>query len=69
MKKEWMGRHIYSDIHEYFFVKFLIILYEWLVHLTYRKTNFQGGKPTCWTLDLIQELKEVDNKVSRVVEV
>ena len=62
-----MGRHIYSDIHEYFFVMFSI--YAWLTQLTYRKTNFQGGKPTCWTPELIEQLKEVDNRESRAFEV
>ena len=30
MIEEWLGRHIYSDIHKYFFTEFSIILYEWL---------------------------------------
>ena len=60
---------MYSDLHESFFSKFPIILYEWLTQLTYKKTNFQGGKPTGWTLELIQQLQEVYNKASRVVEV
>ena len=56
-------------IHDYFFSKFPVILYEWLVQLTYRKTNFQGGEPACWTRDLIQQLEEVENRAMSVVEV
>ena len=37
--------------------------------MTYRKTNFQGGEPTGWNPELIQQLQEVDKKASRVVEV
>ena len=66
--QKWLERHLYSDLHEYFFSEFSIILYEWLAILTYRKTNFQGGEPTGWTPELIQQLQEVDNKASRVVE-
>ena len=54
MIEECLGRNIYSNIHEYFFVEFLIILYEWLEQLAYQKTDFQGGKPTFWIPELIQ---------------
>ena len=37
--------------------------------MTYRKTNFQGGKPTYWTPEMIQQLKEVDNRALRAIEV
>ena len=30
---EWLGRYIYMDIHEIFFSKFPILLYEWLSKL------------------------------------
>ena len=67
--KEWMGKYLYSDLHEYFFFDFSIILYEWLAQLTYWKTNFQGDEKTCWTPELIQQLQEVDNRASRIIEV
>ena len=34
-----------------------------------RKTNFQGGEPTSWTPELIQESQETNNKELRAVEV
>ena len=36
---------------------------------TSKKKKFQGGELTSWTLELIQELQETDNKASRSVEV
>ena len=33
-----------------------------------KKKNFQGGEPTSWTLELIQELQETNNKALRAVE-
>ena len=39
------------------------------MQFTYKKKNFQGGEPTSWTPELIQELQEIDNRVSQVVEV
>ena len=41
----------------------------WLEKFTCKKKNFQGGELTSWTLELIQELQETDNKASRAVEV
>ena len=67
--EDWLGRYIYSDIHEIFFVEFLIALYEWLAQLTFQKKIFQGGKPDQWTPELIQQLRRVNNKASRVVDV
>ena len=52
--EEWLESHIYFDIHEYFFVEFSIILYEWLAQLTFHKMDFQGGKPTYWTPNLFR---------------
>ena len=64
MTDEWLERYIHDSPHEYFFCKFPIILYEWLSRFTYKKINFQGGEPTSWTPELIQELQETDNKAS-----
>ena len=64
-----LANYIHEIPHEYFFCEFPIILYEWLAQFTYKKTNFQGGEPTSWTLELIQELQETDNKASRAIEV
>ena len=44
-------------------------MHEWLEKFTTKKTNFQGGESTSYTLELIQELQEIDNKASRDIEV
>ena len=67
-KDKWLVRYIHDGIQEYFLCEFPIILYEWLARFTYKKINFQGGEPTSWTPELIQELQETDKKASRVVE-
>ena len=43
-------------------------MHEWLAKFTSRKMNFQGGELTSWTLELIQELQETNNKASWAVE-
>ena len=69
LTSKWLDRYIHDGPHEWFFCEFPIILYEWLVKFAYKKKNFQGGEPTSWTLELIQELQETDNKASQAVEV
>ena len=66
---KWLERYIHNGPHECFFSGLLIILYEWLVQITYRKTNFQGGEPMSWIPELIQELQETENRALRSVEV
>ena len=69
MTNTWLERYIHNGPHEWFFCDFPIILYEWLARFTYKKHNFQGGEPTSWTPELIQELQETDNKASWAIEV
>ena len=38
------------------------------MQFTSKKTNFQGGEPTSWTPELIQELQETDNRALWDVE-
>ena len=47
----------------------MIVLYEWLAQLSFQKKNFQGGDPDQWTLELIQQLRKVNNKYLRVFKV
>ena len=51
--RNWLERYIHNGPHEWFFCEFPIILYEWLAKFTSKKTNFQGGEPTSWNLELI----------------
>ena len=68
MTDKWLARYIHKGPHNYFFSEFPIILYKWLWRFTYHKNNFQGGEPTSWTPELIQELQETNNKASWAVE-
>ena len=65
----WLDRYIHGGPHEWFFCEFPVLLHEWMEKFTTKKTKFQGGEPTSWTLELIQELQETNNKTSWAVEV
>ena len=60
--------YVFSYLHEIFFVKFPIILLEWLLRLAKQKRDFWGGEPMIWTLKFIQILKGINNKISCVVD-
>ena len=64
----WLYIYIHDGPHEWFFCEFPVLLHEWLANFTSKKTNFQRGEPTSWTPELIQELQEIHNKASWVVE-
>ena len=51
---EWLGRYLYTYIHEIFFSKFSIVLHEWFSKLETQQINFQGGEPMEWNPLLIQ---------------
>ena len=51
---EWLGRYLYTDIHEIFFSKFPIMFHEWLSKLETQQGNFQGVEPKEWNLQLIE---------------
>ena len=64
---EWLGRYLYTDIHEIFFSEFPIVLHEWLSKLATQQRNFQRGEPREWNPLLIERPKRVSNPVLRVV--
>lgn len=47
---------------------FHIELYEWISRLTERHNGFKGDEPKHWTLELIQQLKNNNNIISRDVD-
>ena len=53
---EWLGRYLYTNIHDVFFSEFLIVLHEWLSRLETQQRNFQGGAPDF----IIEALEDVD---------
>ena len=65
--EDWLQKHIFTELHEIFFVTYAIELYEWLSklndnHVLRKKRNI------VWTPELIQILKRVDNPISRAVD-
>lgn len=66
--KVWLYKYIYTDQHEIFYASFPSELYEWISRLVERKNCFKGDEPTVWTPELIQQLKNTTNRISRVVD-
>ena len=52
----------------YFIFDFPIVLHEWLSKLVTQKKKFQGREPREWNPQLIEEMEEVRNPMSRDVE-
>ena len=63
----WLQKHIFTDLHEIFFVTYAIELYDWLSKLA-DKNVFKKKRQVVWTPELIQTLKGVDNPISRAVD-
>ena len=59
--------YIHDGPREWFFCEFPVLLQEWLAKFTKKKIKFQGGEPTSWTPELIQELQETNNKALQEV--
>ena len=65
---KWLERYIYLDIHKILFTEFPIVLYEWLFKLKTQKNNSQGGEPTESTSFWIEQIKRINNLISRDVD-
>ena len=63
-----LDQYIYSDIDKIFFVEFPIVLYECLSRLATRQTNFQRREAVEWSDQLVREITNVSNPISRVVD-
>lgn len=66
--EDWLQDHINSNLHEIFFYEFPIILREWLLWLCEENDTCRIDGPRECTLELIQQLKEVSNSISHVVD-
>jgi hypothetical protein len=66
--KDWLGRYIFTDIHEIFFGGIHQELYEWLSRLDDTQFEIRLKPPVVWTSMLIKKVKRVDNIVSREVD-
>jgi hypothetical protein len=66
--EDWLGKYIFTDIHEIFFGGIHKELYEWIVRLTDTQFEIELRPPVVWTSMMIKKVKRVDNVVSREVE-
>ena len=60
--------YIYSDIHETFFAEFPILLHELLSILATKKTKFQRRETVEWSDQLVREVTNVSNAISRAID-
>jgi hypothetical protein len=66
--EDWLGIHIFTDIHKIFFGGIQQELYEWLARLTDTQFEVKLRSPMVWMSTLIKKVKRVDNIMSRVVD-
>ena len=66
--EEWLGRYIFTDIHEILFGGIHQELYEWLARLADTQFDIISRPPVVWTSVLIKKVKRVDNAVSGSVD-
>jgi hypothetical protein len=63
--EDWLGRYIFTNIHEIFFGGIHQELYEWLARLADTQFEIRPRSLVFWMSTLIQNVKRVDNVVSR----
>ena len=66
--KEWKNKYIFTEVHEILFVTFAHELQEWLARLVDFQTCWIDEEVTQWTPELIQQLENTDNKITRNVD-
>jgi hypothetical protein len=66
--KDWLGRYIFTDIHEILFGGIHRELYEWLARLADTQFEVRLRPLVVWMPTLIKKVKRVDNAVSRAVD-
>jgi hypothetical protein len=66
--KDWLGRYIFTDIHDIFFGGIHKEIYEWLARLTDTQFDIRSIPPMVCMSALIKKVKRVDNVVSRPVD-
>ena len=65
---DFLGRYVFDEIYEIFFVSIHIELHEWLSRLIERKKNYKEDQLPDWTPERIKLLKSVNNEISRAVD-
>ena len=63
-----IDEYIYSDIHEIFLAEFPILLHEWFSRLATKQTKFHRRDTVEWSDQLVREVTNVSNTISRDVD-
>ena len=66
--EDWLGRYIFTDIHEIFFGGIHPELYEWLARLADTQFEVRSRPHVVWMSALIKKVKRFDNFVSIAVD-
>jgi hypothetical protein len=66
--EDWLGRYIFTNIHEILFGGIHEEIYEWLTKLAYTQFEIRSRPPMVWTSELINKVKRFDNSMSRAVD-
>lgn len=62
-EEQWLDHYIFTDIHEIFFVTFLIKLYEWIAKLADNVGRCRLDQPIVWTPKLVQRLEATEDRL------
>jgi hypothetical protein len=66
--EDWLGRYIFTDIHEILFGGIHKELYEWLARLANTHFEIISRSPMVWTLMVIKKVKRVDNTMLKELD-
>jgi hypothetical protein len=66
--EKWLERYVFIDLHEIFFVDFLIVLVEWLKRSTKKNGTFCIVVPRSWTPEFIHKVNTISNQISCIVD-
>jgi hypothetical protein len=66
--EDWLGRHIFTDIHDIFFGGIHKDIYEWLARLADTQFEIRSKPLVVWTSTLIKKVKIFYNTVTRALD-
>jgi hypothetical protein len=66
--KQLLQRYVFTDLHEIFFSKFLVILTEGLEILVEKNGRFNIIAPGKWTPKLVRQLNYVSNPTTQAID-
>lgn len=57
--EDWKERYLFSNFHEVYFTKILVLLFEWLERQNRIRTIRVTHDPILWTKERVNQLKNV----------